>query len=137
MSDKSIPTEDYSGFQNLPQEKAARILPDFKANIARMKELRARQFKLLDQLVYHVTLKASGTDHTQVRHLIYGHVYRRRRILPDGKTESYEQDAVDWKTGAVNDRYAVVRPFPTGKIVGVVLNDDRVVKFTEPCDDWR
>lgn len=121
----------------LPPEKAAAILPEFKANIAQLQEAHRKQARLLDQIVYCVTLKANGVESHQVRRLIHGHVWRRRRLTADGKSEPYEKDAIDWTTGTVDDRFSVLRPYPTGQVVGVVLKDDKVVKFTEPCKYWE
>lgn len=139
MNPNDESTEDglWKDYLALPPEKAAAILPGFKANIAQLKEARRKQFNLLDQIVFHVTLKAHGVDGHQVRNLIRGHVWKRRRLTADGKSEPYEADAIDWKTGSVDDRYSVLRPYPTGQVVGVVLKDGRVIKFTDPCPCWN
>ena len=130
--------ETFEGFAKLDPAKAAAVLPGFKQNVARLMELRDKQFQLLRQLIFHVTLKAHGVEAKDVQSYVYEHTIRRRKVNPDGGEPIYETvDAVDWKTGYV--KYTMVTR-KTGRIAGVLLKVEsgpaRVLKFDEPVDHW-
>lgn len=128
--------KDISGFGKLTPEKAAAVLPKFKANIARLKELRERQFKLLNQLIYHVALKANNLEAKQVGGLIRECTIARRKLKDDGTSEVVRVDGIDWRTGQPKSCFAP--PNPHGRIAGVLLREpgSAPIKFDEPLEPW-
>lgn len=140
-----IDTDVLAGFTKLAPEKAAAVLPGFKANIYKLIECNERKAELLKQLIFHVALKAKGFESKDVQSYIYEHVIRRRKLrssspdMPYDAQPEYELvDAVDWKTGYVKSETLARK---TGRIAGVLLKDEhapnRIIKFDEPLDHWK
>lgn len=126
----------FAGFMNLAPEKAAKILPAFKANVAHLAELRLKQAKLMNQMVYLVALKSKGLEGKQVGGLIRECTRLQRKIGPDGGTETVRVDNIDWRTGQPKSSFH--QSNPNGRIVGVLLREPGAapVKFDEPLESW-
>lgn len=136
IDDSTGDTHMFAGFMKLEPAKAAKILPEFKANVARMAELRLKQAKLMNQMVYLVALKAKGLEGKQVGGIIRECTRVQRKIGPDGGTEMVRVDNIDWRTGQPKSSFH--QPNPNGRIVGVLLREPGAapVKFDEPLESW-
>ena len=134
--DSTGDTHMFAGFMKLEPEKAARILPAFKANVAHLVELRLKQAKLMNQMVYLVALKSKGLEGKQVGGIIRECTRLQRKTGPDGGTETVRVDNIDWRTGQPKSVFH--QPNPNGRIVGVLLREPGAapVKFDEPLESW-
>lgn len=137
-------TDVLKGFAALDPAKAAAVLPEFRKHIKQLQELHVRKNQLLQQLVFHVALKAQGHESRDVQSYIYEHVFRRHKwdTSGAGNHSSEMVDAIDWKTGQPKLTTSVRK---TDRIAGVILKPTegnehlpgRIIKFDEPIDSWK
>lgn len=111
-----------------------KTLAELIANTRKLEELHHQKIECIKKLTYHAALKVYGVDHKNVARLVRERVCRHRTIR-DGEVVITTEDCIDWRTGNVRHSLAN-RGIETGRIAGVVLNDDTVVRFSEPIDGW-
>lgn len=110
-------------------------LTELVANTRHLEELHLKKIECIKQLTYHAALKLNGTSHEHVARIVREVVMRVRKVV-DGKPHFELADRIDWSTGNVKpgNQFSHIE---TGRIVGVVLNDGKVIKFECPIDGWR
>lgn len=136
INDETGDTHMFAGFMKLEPAKAAKILPAFKANVDRLAELRLKQAKLMNQMVYLVALKSKGLEGKQVGGIIRECTRAVRKVNSEGVAEVVRVDNIDWRTGQPKSIFH--QPNPNGRIVGVLLREPGAapVKFDEPLESW-
>lgn len=110
-------------------------LTELVANTRHLEELQLKKIQILRQLTYCVALKLNGVEQKDVKRIIR-ETTRLTREMVDGELKRVQVDMIEWSTGNVKPGFSLTIK-TTNQIVGVVLNDGKVIKFECPIDGWK